>query len=208
MAPGHAKTAFVFAGGGSLGAIQVGMLRELVRAGERPDMLVGASVGALNASFFSARPDADGVADLEAIWRGLRRPDIFPVTTRGMLGWLGGSGSIFESTGLRRLIERSLPFSNIEDAAIPLHVVATNLGGAAIRSFDGRRHRRQHADPHRNAVGRQKDRRSAHGLCVFARRAAARRHRQGPARDHTACRPSDATRPQTAVWNTRRLRCP
>ena len=29
-------TAFVFAGGGSLGAVQVGMLRELIHAGSAP----------------------------------------------------------------------------------------------------------------------------------------------------------------------------
>jgi hypothetical protein len=29
-----------------------------------------------------------------------------------------------------RLIEQNIPFSNLEDAPIPVHVVATNLGGA------------------------------------------------------------------------------
>jgi NTE family protein len=37
-------TAFVLAGGGSLGAIQVGMLRELVTHGVRPNIVVGSSV--------------------------------------------------------------------------------------------------------------------------------------------------------------------
>ena len=39
------KTAFVFAGGGSLGAVQVGMLRELMHAGVSADFVVGSSVG-------------------------------------------------------------------------------------------------------------------------------------------------------------------
>src|SRR5205085_4697608 len=55
------RTAFVFAGGGSLGAIQVGMLRSLIAAGVQPDFVVGASVGALNASYFAGAPNADGV---------------------------------------------------------------------------------------------------------------------------------------------------
>ncbi len=132
MGEERSLTAFVFAGGGSLGAIQVGMLRELVRAGERPDFVVGASVGALNACFFAARPDAEGVAALEAIWRGLRRNDVFPITLRGALGWLRGAGSLFESHALRGLVERQLPLRNLEDAAIPVHVVATNLSGAPV----------------------------------------------------------------------------
>ena len=47
------RTAFVFAGGGSLGAIEAGMLRELVASGVVPDMVVGASPGAINAAFFA-----------------------------------------------------------------------------------------------------------------------------------------------------------
>lgn len=126
------RTAFVFAGGGSLGAIQVGALRELARAGERPDFVVGASVGALNACYYAARPDAEGIAGLEAVWRGLKRNDVFPLTLRGALGWFGGGGSLFESAALRSLIERHLPLRNLEDAPIPAHVVATNLSGAPV----------------------------------------------------------------------------
>ena len=37
------KTAFVFAGGGSFGALQVGMLHALVEYGVQPDFVVGAS---------------------------------------------------------------------------------------------------------------------------------------------------------------------
>ena len=45
------RTAFVLAGGGSLGALQVGMLAEILEAGERPDLIVGASAGAINGAF-------------------------------------------------------------------------------------------------------------------------------------------------------------
>lgn len=132
MATGRPKTAFVFAGGGSLGAIQVGALRELILAGERPDFVVGASVGALNACFFAARPDQAGVAALEAIWRDLKRDDVFPLGWRGVMRWFRGGDSLFEPLALRRLIERELPLAKLEDAAIPVHVVATNLSGAPV----------------------------------------------------------------------------
>jgi NTE family protein len=39
------RTAFVFAGGGSLGAVQVGMLHELMHAGVSADLVLGSSVG-------------------------------------------------------------------------------------------------------------------------------------------------------------------
>jgi NTE family protein len=54
-------TAFVLAGGGSFGAIQVGMLHELVANGVKPDFVVGSSVGALNGAYFAGDPTAAGV---------------------------------------------------------------------------------------------------------------------------------------------------
>lgn len=137
MPTGRPKTAFVFAGGGSLGAIQVGALRELIKAGERPDFVVGASVGSLNACFFAARPDQAGVAALEAIWRNLKRNDVFPLGWRGLMRWFRGGDSLFEPLALRRLIERDLPLAKLEDAAIPVHVVATNLSGAPVALSQG-----------------------------------------------------------------------
>jgi NTE family protein len=126
------RSAFVFAGGGSLGAVQVGMLRELMHAGVSADLVVGSSVGAMNAAYFAGAPHAAGVDKLETVWRGLRRHDVFPVTFRSVLGFMGGADNLIDPSNLRRLIERNIPFPNLEDAAIPVHVVATNLGGAAV----------------------------------------------------------------------------
>jgi NTE family protein len=79
------STALVLAGGG-FGAVQVGMLRALVAHGLVPDLVVGSSVGAINGAWFAGAPNADGVAQLEEIWRGLRRSEAFPIGWRGALG--------------------------------------------------------------------------------------------------------------------------
>ena len=73
-------TAFVLTGGGSLGAVQVGMLQALHAGGVIPDMIVGASVGAINAALYAASPDADGLEALARLWRGLHRRNIFPLS--------------------------------------------------------------------------------------------------------------------------------
>ena len=86
--PAHARTAFVFAGGGSFGAIQVGMMHSLAAHGVSADMVVGSSVGALNGAFYAGDPTLNGVLRLETIWRGLLRQDVFPVTWRTLLGFL------------------------------------------------------------------------------------------------------------------------
>ena len=131
------KTAFVFTGGGSLGAIQVGMLRVLLDSGVRPDFVVGSSVGAINASHFAGAPNAAGVATLERIWTGLRRADIFPFTLANALGLMRHPGNIVDPAGLRRVIEANLPYPRIQDTPVPLHIMATNQQGQGVRLSSG-----------------------------------------------------------------------
>lgn len=137
MPSADAKTAFVFAGGGSLGAIQVGMLLALLQAGVRPDFVVGSSVGAINAAYFAGAPDIAGVTRLAAIWTSLRRADIFPLTLSGALSLFRHPDHIVDPGHLRRLIEDNLAFDRLEDARLPLHVMATDLHGNGVRLSAG-----------------------------------------------------------------------
>lgn len=121
-------TAFVLSGGANLGAVQVGMLRALREAGIRPDMLVGASVGAVNAAWLAGADPNDGVDELAHIWTSLRRGDVFPVRFGlGLAGFLGRRASLIDSGGLRRLIRSHIRFERLEDAPIQLHVVVTDV---------------------------------------------------------------------------------
>ena len=86
------RTAFVFAGGGSLGAVQVGMLKALARIKVVPDFVVGASVGAINGAYFAADPGEDGIARLERIWGRLHRTDVFPFSFSNSLLAILGAG--------------------------------------------------------------------------------------------------------------------
>ena len=121
------KTAFVFAGGGSFGAIQVGMLHALAAHGIAADMVFGSSVGALNCAYYAGIPTVEGIKQLEAIWRGLRRRDVFQVTWRTLFGFVQRRDFLATSEGLRQIIERHLPYRNLEDAKIPVHIVATDI---------------------------------------------------------------------------------
>jgi NTE family protein len=121
------KTAFVLAGGGSFGSVQVGMLRALVAHGLMANMVVGSSVGAMNAAFYAGMPTAEGVEKLAAIWRSLRRQDVFPITLRTLIGFIRRRDFLVEADGVRRLIDTHVPYRNLEEAKIPLHVVATDL---------------------------------------------------------------------------------
>lgn len=133
------RTAFVFAGGSSLGAIQVGMLKALLEQDQRPDLVVGSSVGAINAAYFAGEPTLAGVARLEALWRGIRRADIFPSSPiSGLIGLFSRRGYMLESGGLARLLERHFGAARIEQSRLPCHIIATDmLEGSELRIDSG-----------------------------------------------------------------------
>jgi NTE family protein len=124
---GPAKTAFVFAGGGSFGAIQVGMLHSLVAHGILADMVVGSSVGALNGAFYAGDPTLGGVQRLATIWRGLQRHDVFPVTWKTLLGFVWRRDFLIPHDGIRKLIDDHIPYRNLQDARLPVHIVTTDI---------------------------------------------------------------------------------
>ena len=122
-------TALVLSGGANLGAMQVGMLRALAEREVRPDFLVGTSVGALNAAFIADRGlQIDVVDHLAEIWRGLHTWQLFRPSPKQLgLALLGRKAALFSDQGIRHLTEKYLDFDRIEDAKIPLTVVATDL---------------------------------------------------------------------------------
>lgn len=137
MAQSEPPVALVLAGGGRLGAVQVGMLRALVETGIQPAFVIGSSVGALNAAYFSGAPDIAGVKALAEIWCNLRRSDIFSVSLSTLIGLLRRSNGVIDSLPLRDLINAHLAFARIEDARIPLHVMATDQQGVGVRISRG-----------------------------------------------------------------------
>ncbi|MFI6096540.1 patatin-like phospholipase family protein [Lentzea sp. NPDC051213] len=130
-------TAFVFAGGGSLGAVEAGMLAALIDADVRPDLVVGTSVGAANALWFATRPsDVDG---LKRRWITLDRKDVFPIRlVRGVLGLLGLRDHLVPNSALRRVLRASLGDIDLTGTQIPAHVGATDvLSGAEVLLSSG-----------------------------------------------------------------------
>ena len=121
------EVAFVLSGGGVLGAAQVGQLQGLIASGVRPGALVATSVGALNAAAVAAEPNDAGTARLAEVWRELKTEDIFP-GSRFARAWnvVSRGDHIHPNTGIRALVEQ-LPIRTFEEAAVPLHVSATNL---------------------------------------------------------------------------------
>ncbi len=122
------KTAFVLAGGGTRGAVQVGMLAELVEREIRADCVYGASVGAVNAAAYAADPTVDGMKRLEHVWITLRPDDVFPKSrVHGPWMFFQQRESVYSNSGLRKVLESGLDIDRIEEAVVALEVVATSL---------------------------------------------------------------------------------
>jgi NTE family protein len=122
--PALAGHAFVLAGGGSLGAVQVGMLAELIANGLRPNLIVGVSAGALNGAFLAYDPTIGMVEQMTALWSGVRTRDVLGFSWGSLLALVGMRSHFAHAQGVRRLLERELPYRRIEATRVPLHVVA------------------------------------------------------------------------------------
>jgi NTE family protein len=135
-----ARTAFVLAGGASLAAMQAGMLRALYERGIAADLLVATSSGALNAAFVASRAQTVKTAKrLADVWRGVHRPDVFPIHPPTLIAALANQRDhLVPDRNLRRLAARHLEIERLEHARVPLHVVAFDvLSGQAARLSEG-----------------------------------------------------------------------
>ena len=122
------EIAFVLPAGGSTGAVQVGILRALAERGIVPDVVVGCSVGALNAAFFALDPCVKQARALAGIWHSLGRRDVFGAgRARTLARIIRRRDHIYDPGPLRSLIRTMVPLADLADAPIPIHVVTTDL---------------------------------------------------------------------------------
>ena len=133
------------------------MMHSLAAHGISADMVVGSSVGALNGAYYAGDPTLKGVLRLETIWRGLHRHDVFPVTWRTLLGFLWRRDFLIPHNGIEKLIDDHLPYRDLQDATLPVHIVATDIisGDSVVLSEGpaGAGDHRQHRDPRRFRPG-------------------------------------------------------
>jgi NTE family protein len=105
------------------------MLQALTERDVTPDLLVGTPAGALNAVFLASHGTGRSALDeLAQHWAGVRRRDVFPLAPPWrLLARSGSRNALCSDRGLRKFITGHLLFDRLEDAPIPVHVVATNL---------------------------------------------------------------------------------
>ena len=132
----HEKTAFVLAGGGALGAAHVGTLRALLEHGIVPDLVVGTSVGALNAAAFAQEPTLAGLDHLQEGWlhagqammgRDRRIVELVHLASK--------RAALYDSASLRRVVSAMIEIKDLSDAHIPVGIVATAVDADPERCY-------------------------------------------------------------------------
>ena len=121
------RVAFALSGGCAHGAAQVGMLQALFEARIVPDVLVGTSVGAMNAVYVAADPTAARARDLGRLWHTIGRREVFGTSRHAVVNALARRDHIYENTALQALIRRICPVIDLSDLAVETHVVTTDL---------------------------------------------------------------------------------
>jgi NTE family protein len=93
-------------------------------------------VGAVNGAVFAGDPTREGVQRMTEIWRSLTRETVYPQgRLHGPWLYLQQRDSVFVNAGLRKVIEEGIGYERLEDAVIPIEVVATSLTDGGERWF-------------------------------------------------------------------------
>ena len=128
--------AFVLGGGGLLGAHEVGMLRALLEAGVRPDLVVGTSVGAINGVVVAEDPTPAAARQLAELWLDLDSTDLFSGSVFGRLSTLARTRtSLHTDAPLRDSLRAHLRSRSFEELTVPFQCVAASVERAAEHWF-------------------------------------------------------------------------
>jgi NTE family protein len=121
------KRALVLSGGGGRGAYECGVFKYLEEVGLLPDILVGTSIGAINAAAIASGKTA---GQLEEAWLSTRTRDI-------QRFWrLRSFRSIYDTTPWYQTLNRFVDFDALAHTARRLLVAATEVETGNLRVFD------------------------------------------------------------------------
>ena len=119
---------YVFGGGGSLGAVQVGMLQALGEHDVAPGIVAGTSVGSLNGAVVALEPKS-AANRLSHLWARLTRERVFPGGLLAQVRTLQHTKThLFPSTGLAGVIGDFMGADiTFADLALPFAAIAMDI---------------------------------------------------------------------------------
>jgi NTE family protein len=128
--------AFVLGGGGVLGAVEVGMLRALFRAHIKPDLLLGTSIGAINAAMVAVDASPAVIDDLVRLWATPEMSEVYGDSVPRQMRRFATRNHLHNPAPLKRMLERYLGRGrDFASLGVPLHIVAASIEYAAEHWF-------------------------------------------------------------------------
>ena len=110
------KTGFVLSGGGARGFAHLGIIDALQEKGITPDIISGVSAGAIIGAFISSGKTPHETHQI------LKAGNLFRYTALTIPG-----NGLLKLDGLQKLLDKEIPFRQIEDLPIPLIIGVTNV---------------------------------------------------------------------------------
>ncbi|HUU78091.1 MAG TPA: patatin-like phospholipase family protein [candidate division Zixibacteria bacterium] len=131
------KTAFVFSGGASLGALEAGALKAIVEEGIKPDLVLGTSVGSLTGAMFAFNPTMEAVKIIEKVWLNIKVWNVFsPSPITPVVNFTTSGQYLISPKNLRKLILENIPYTRIEETQVPLYIIGTDIKSGVEVVFD------------------------------------------------------------------------
>lgn len=127
---------FVLSGGANLGSLHVGMLKALLEGGIKPDVVVGTSIGAVNAAHLAFDPSLEQLERLQDCWCSVRARDVFPIGPVQNARALFRRGGFFSSHRWEQFLTDRLSYRTFEETAVPLRITATDYEEGRSVVFD------------------------------------------------------------------------
>jgi NTE family protein len=119
------RVAWVLGGGGLRGASEVGMAKALAAHGLQPHLIVGTSIGSLNAAVLAAAPIEQSVSTLTRMWEQMRASSVFGESLYQRDRHLFDHWTHFHSNEpLRKLVQQWVPYVKLEEAYVMVQACA------------------------------------------------------------------------------------
>lgn len=119
------RTAWVFSSGGPRGFVHVGVIKALAELGHKPDLLVGASIGAVVAIVYACGKNASEIEQMAL--------DLQPM---GMGRLALGGAERLSGAGIASLVNREVSSMALDRMPTPVVCVATRRSDAALFGFN------------------------------------------------------------------------
>jgi NTE family protein len=112
------------------------MLRALFRAQIRPDILIGTSIGAINAAMVAVDPNPSVIDDLVQLWASPEMGEVYGDSVPRQMRRFATRNHLHSPAPLQRMLERHLGKNlTFADLKVPLHLIAASIERSAEHWF-------------------------------------------------------------------------